>query len=205
MGNPILEQALSQENDEELAVNTVSTVQEIEHVWYLKLIDFNQLNNAPFKESYLQAEYWMFDDDGKRSGVIRSRMINGGERYELTIKNYDKSYDGAMETTIVASTPFEAINKIATNIIRKVRYRFPTGVAQGDESTGFFEVDVFVMPDGSNYPWVKVDFEVPDLETHVPALPFKYSEIITMGGSLTNDQMKIVDKLYNDVNLHVNK
>ena len=201
---------MSQEADNDAPL--VETVQEIEYVWYLKLIDFNQLTNAPHKESHFQAEYWLFDDEGKeRIGVIRSREIDSGERHELTVKSYSKDHDGAMETTLVGNSASNAaMTRIAQRIVRKVRYRYPTGTPQGDESTGFFEVDVFILADGSNYPWVKVDFEVPNKETPVPTLPFKYSESIAMGSGpmetkLSDAQVKILHELHADTNLRIDK
>jgi hypothetical protein len=172
---------------------------EIERVYFAKLSDFDQLSSAPHTEEHEQWEYRLFEDE-RPIGTLRSRSIDQGDRYELTIKTYRKNDVGSVECNLGSTVEMhEVISALANRVLRKVRYVYPVPVTyRGEEITLKWEIDVFKLADGSFYPWVKVDLEVPDPEVNAPKFPFRADEIIdtSFGRSLTDDERQTVDALF---------
>lgn len=141
----------------------------------------------------------MFEDE-RPIGTLRSRSIDQGDRYELTIKTYRKNDVGSVECNLGSTVEMhEVISALANRVLRKVRYVYPVPVTyRGEEITLKWEIDVFKLADGSFYPWVKVDLEVPDPEVNAPKFPFRADEIIdtSFGRSLTDDERQTVDALF---------
>lgn len=175
---------------------------EIERVYFAKLSDFEQLAMAPHIEEHEQWEYRLFEDE-RPIGTLRSRSIDQGDRYELTIKTYKKDGPGSIECNLGSTTEMhEVISELANRVLRKVRYVYPVPITyKGEEIKLKWEIDVFKLEDGSFYPWVKVDLEVPDPAINAPQFPFRYDEIIdtSFGRTLTEDERKTIDTLFDAV------
>lgn len=186
--------ALSQE-----AVEADGTAHEIEHVWYAKLSDFEQLSNAVRSEHHEQCEYWTFNKNGDRTGMFRSREIDRGESHVATIKSFSSDHVGAMETNLIGHKEMHvAICNIAQRKFRKVRYVFPVTVShQGENVELNWEVDLFMLPDGENHPWVKIDLEVPSADVPPPTkFPIQFDEIFNAHAELNDEQRAVIDTIF---------
>lgn len=183
---------------------------EIEKVWFIKLDDFSQFEKSVLTEHHVQWEYRLLDKEGKPLGTERSREINHGERYELTVKSYRKDGAGSIETTLDSTSEMhEVISNLADRALHKTRYLVPSGVmveimddnGEPTEKELIWEVDAFLMEDGSFYPWAKVDLEVPHEKVDSPPLPFKYVDAINVSYdvTVTEKQRAIVDSIFDDV------
>lgn len=144
----------------------------------------------------------MFEDD-RPIGTLRSRSIDQGESYELTIKTYRKGEVGSIECNLGSTKDMhDAIAALANRVLRKIRYVYRVPVTyKGEELDLKWEIDVFKLEDGSLYPWAKVDLEVPDPAVQAPAFPFRYDDIIdaSFGRTLTEDEKRTVDALFETV------
>jgi CYTH domain-containing protein len=172
---------------------------EIERVYFVRFSDFTQLSSAPHVEEHEQWEYRLFEND-KPIGTLRSRSIDQGDSYELTIKTYRKGDVGSMECNLAGTQDMhETVAALADRVLRKIRYVYRVPVTHnGVELDLKWEIDVFKLPDGSFYPWVKVDLEVPDPAVQAPAFPFQYEEIIdaSYDRTLTADEKRTIDALF---------
>jgi CYTH domain-containing protein len=177
-------------------------VEEIERVYFAKLSDFEQLSSAPHIEEQEQWEYRLFEDD-RPIGTLRSRSIDQGDRYELTIKTYRKNGPGSEECNLGSTVEMhDVIAMLADRVLRKVRYVYPVPITwQGEEINLKWEIDAFKLENGSFYPWVKVDLEVPDPAVNAPQFPFRADEIIdtSFGRTLNDDERKVIDTLFDAV------
>lgn len=175
---------------------------EIERVYFAKLSDFEQLSNAPYIEEQEQWEYRLFEDE-RPIGTLRSRSIDQGDRYELTIKTYKKNGPGSIECNLAGTTEMhEVISELANRVLRKVRYVYPVEVTYKGEPVKLkWEIDAFKLEDGSFYPWVKIDLEVPNADVAAPQIPFRYDEIIdtSFGRTLTDAEKATIDTLFDTV------
>lgn len=187
-----LEESLSQEQ----------TANEIERVWFAKIDDFSQFDRATETESHEQWEYRLFRD-GKPIGTLRSRMIDEGDRYELTIKTYRKEGAGSIESNLAATDDVhEVVSALADRVLRKIRYVIPATVKHNGEDVDLkWEIDVFLLPDGEREPWVKIDLEIPDESVPTPSIPFKYADIInaSFDARMSDEQRGVVDALFERV------
>jgi len=177
-------------------------VEEIERVYFAKLSDIEQLSSAPHIEEQEQWEYRLFEDD-RPIGTLRSRSIDQGDRYELTIKTYRKNGPGSEECNLGSTVEMhDVIAMLADRVLRKVRYVYPVPITwQGEEINLKWEIDAFKLENGSFYPWVKVDLEVPDPAVNAPQFPFRADEIIdtSFGRTLNDDERKVIDTLFDAV------
>lgn len=191
-------------NEPSIEAMVVGKSTEIEYTWYIKLSDHTVLDEAQSSEQHEQAEYWTVDDAGKRTGVIRSRMVNGGEAYELTVKDF-KSGDHrtAIETSVHGSSMMhDAIFSMAGAVRRKVRYVFPSTIEHNNKPHEIlWEIDVFIDNDGNQMPWVKIDLEVPSDEVNPPQIPFAYEQMIAVGPDMSVEDKTILDNMYDNSNI----
>lgn len=188
-----------------MAVESLSmeqTANEIERVWFVKISDFEQFTKAPKSEIQEQWEYKLERGD-KHLGTLRSRSLDNGDRFELTIKVYRKDGPGVIETNLAATDDVhETIKALADRVIRKVRYVYPVSVThQGEELELCWEIDAFLLPDGEFYPWIKIDFEIPDPAISTPKIPFQYDELInaSFDATLSSDEKDQIDTIYRDI------
>jgi hypothetical protein len=185
------------------AIDSPKTILEQEYVFYVRITNFKQLENAAHAEKH---EQWQIKipstDDNAGSGSIRARKVtsaDGTVSYELTTKS--KTKKGNIETTVPTTEEnFTQIAFMANSGMRKDRYTFP--IPNSDLS---FEVDVF--PDGKAgyYTWAKIDLEVKSPLSSFPELPIQVEEIITPQDAETPEGQEEVSRLFDTFFLLKNK
>lgn len=179
---------------------------EIEYELYVKLTDLDQLNKAHTVVNQEQWEYRIKSDNGEPKGTLRVRKIDDGDSYELTVKAYTETYGKKLETTNnITFDMYEAISLICDRMLRKTRYSFPVTLKEATDTeeavTSAWEVDLFILPDGSIYPWAKIDFEIPNFNFEMPSLPFQVEEMInfSFNAKPSDEDRAIVDSIFNEV------
>lgn len=185
------------------ALDNPKTILEQEYVFYVRITNFKQLENAAHAEKH---EQWQIKipstDENAGSGSIRARKVTSADgtiSYELTTKS--KTKKGNIETTIPATEEnFTQIAFMADTGMRKDRYTFP--IPNSDLS---FEVDVY--PDGKAgyYTWAKIDLEVKSPLSSFPELPIQVEEIITPQDAETPEGQEEVSRLFDTFFLLKNK
>lgn len=185
------------------ALDSPKTILEQEYVFYVRITNFKQLENAAHAEKH---EQWQIKipstDENAGSGSIRARKVTSADgtiSYELTTKS--KTKKGNIETTVPATEEnFTQIAFMANSGMRKDRYTFP--IPNSDLS---FEVDVF--PDGKAgyYTWAKIDLEVKSPLSSFPELPIQVEEIITPQDAETPEGQEEVSRLFDTFFLLKNK
>lgn len=187
---------------EEPSVSQEQTADEIERVWFAKIEDFTQFDRATKTETHEQWEYRLMRDN-KPIGTLRSRKIDEGDSYELTIKTYRKNGAGSIESNLGSTDDLhEVVAALADRVLRKTRYVIPTQVKHNGEDVELkWEIDVFTNAEGDREPWVKIDLEIPDESVPTPSLPFKYDDIInaSFDSNMTQDQRATIDALFDRV------
>ena len=178
----------------EATPDTSKTIHEKEYVFYVRIANFKQLENATHAEKQEQWEVKIPRTDlNKSEGKLRVRKITsstGEVKYELTLKN--KTKEGDIETTLLATEElFTQVAFLAESGMRKDRYTFPI-----DGSDMKFEVDVY--PDGKAgyYAWAKIDLEVKSALDKLPELPIEVEEVITPNDAITEEGKTKVEELY---------
>lgn len=175
---------------------------EIERVYYARLSDVSQLSRAQRSETHFQWERRVYNKAGEVIGTERSREIDDGEHYEYTIKVRD-GQPGVDEHTLGSSKEMhQVMRQLAERGLSKIRYCFPVKTNAAGESIDLvWEIDAFVLPDGSLDPWVKVDLEVPSADIVAPSFPLRVDDIIdnSFDQTVPSDRMKIIDNLYQRV------
>lgn len=185
------------------AIDSPKTILEQEYVFYVRITNFKQLENAAHAEKH---EQWQIKipstDDNAGSGSIRARKVTSADgtiSYEITTKS--KTKKGNIETTVPATEEnFTQIAFMANSGMRKDRYTFP--IPNSDLS---FEVDVY--PDGKAgyYTWAKIDLEVKSPLSSFPELPIQVEEIITPQDADTPEGQEEVSRLFDTFFLLKNK
>ena len=185
------------------AIDSPKTILEQEYVFYVRITNFKQLENAAHAEKH---EQWQIKipstDENAGSGSIRARKVTSADgtiSYEITTKS--KTKKGTIETTIPATEEnFTQIAFMANSGMRKDRYTFP--IPNSDLS---FEVDVY--PDGKAgyYTWAKIDLEVKSPLSSFPELPIQVEEIITPQDAETPEGQEEVSRLFDTFFLLKNK
>lgn len=184
-------------------LDSPKTILEQEYVFYVRITNFKQLENASHAEKH---EQWQIKipstDENAGSGSIRARKVtssDGTVSYELTTKS--KTKKGNIETTVPTTEEnFTQIAFMADAGMRKDRYTFP--IPNSDLS---FEVDVY--PDGKAgyYTWAKIDLEVKSPLSSFPELPIQVEEIITPQDAETPEGQEEVSRLFDTFFLLKNK
>ena len=185
------------------ALDSPKTILEQEYVFYVRITNFKQLENAAHAEKH---EQWQIKipstDENAGSGSIRARKVTSADgtiSYELTTKS--KTKKGNIETTIPTTEEnFTQIAFMADSGMRKDRYTFPV------ENTDLkFEIDVY--PDGKAgyYTWAKIDLEVKSPLSSFPELPIQVEEIITPQDAETPEGQEEVSRLFDTFFLLKNK
>lgn len=150
---------------------------EIEHVFYARLVDPSQLQNADSKEFQEQWEIKVpkTDENGAGGGLrIRKTVTTDGKvEYVLTSKvkvNATKKIEVGVPTT---EDQFASFKYLSPGGMIKDRYIF---LIEGSDHK--WEVDVFHRPEGGYHEWVKIDLEVTDIDDPVPPFPLELRDII---------------------------
>jgi len=196
----ILRRAVRRISFEEIADG--KAFKEIEHTFYARLDDFDQLKKAI---SFEHQEQWELKfprtDKNAGNGSIRVRKTvvgNSPEEYVLTVKTVLNGDGDKMEVPIpTTKAMFDQFRVLSEKGMKKDRYFFPI---EGSDLR--WEVDVFHSPGndvaaGQYCPWVKLDLEVKDRSAAIPPLPMAFAEIITEPyGERTKEEEMQVCLLY---------
>ena len=179
----VLAQALAMEAEDTSGKAGV----EIERELYVRVSDLTQLERAVSKE---RQEQWGIkvpktkrnaapgqlrvrrsEKDGKVEFIMTIKAVKGvGERRDVSMK--------------VTEDVFDLFRTVSENGMIKDRFTFPV---LGTDLV--YEVDMFVMPDGSYAPWAKIDLENPPAK--LPPLPIMVEEMIDGKTSDPNEREKI--------------
>jgi hypothetical protein len=170
------------------------------------LTDWSELSKAARCESQ---EQWLLKVEKPNKGAVRIREtrenLDGPPVYVFAVK---LKGDGREVETASTRDQFEAFMHLSDNGQVKDRYFFP--VAGTDR---IFEVDCFLTEEAQEarrkgyqvkgpiyHEWVKIDFEVLNLKTPIPAFPFATSRVIMEPfGHRNPEDEKIVANLYKNV------
>ncbi|MNU19568.1 hypothetical protein D3C71_77970 [compost metagenome] len=195
---------------------------EIEHTYYAQLKDLSQLQKAAELEKQEQWELRIPQTAGFNAlgGQIRIRKTEVAKRegdtplgpesqtspaeYVLTVKVQGGADGGRREASLPASEDiFTMFKFLSGKGMVKHRYIFPV-----EGSDRIWEVDTFLKEDGTYSDWVKIDFEVEDLNATVPPLPVSVDmeTIVTNAKNhMTEAEQKLVTDLYDRVFLTLNQ
>lgn len=190
--------------DQAMALSQEKTEDEIEYTFFAELTDLeSQLQKASSSETHHQFERRILDQNAKEIARFRSRSIDEGDYYELTIKRRGKDEQGNhydIESTLGSTVDVhEVIRAIADRRFHKIRYKFPFSVERNERTTELvWEVDVFVLPNGSFDPMVKVDLEVPDMNLAQPSFPLQTSRLMN-AKNLTETQASEIARFWQRV------
>lgn len=175
---------------------------ELERTWFVKLKDLDALDDADKIIMMHQVEVFIMKEAG-RVGIQRTREVADvglgqtlGDRnnpilYTIKINQEDGSrneYTSEVNRDIV-----EAHEKIADRNLRKTRYIFET------ENGLKWEIDVPI--NGPYEGWVKVDLEIPSVDTEIPKFPFEYDKVIdiSFGSKVSDEDNKILDDIFKHI------
>jgi hypothetical protein len=188
---------------EEVADGKVN--KEIEHVYYGRLVNFDDLKKA---ENFEQQEQWELkipkSEKNAGKGTIRIRKTIKGDslpEYVLTTKTTANADGDRFEISIPTTEQnFVQFKILSDSGMKKDRYFFP---APGTDLT--WEFDVFIIKtdeDGKNHysPWIKIDLEVSSREATIPNLPIEITDLIVSPfGERTEAEEKKVTELYENI------
>lgn len=171
---------------------------ERELVFFGKIANFQELAKA---DSHEQQEQWEIritpSAEHRFGGCARVRMIDG-HKFILTTKTFNsEDADAASEVELeVSKDMFEQYKRLATGGMCKTRYVFKI------DEQHFWEVDVYVKPNGDFEDWCKIDLEVQteDMLQNRPAFPITLTDVIdAQWGERTEEQQAEVDELMKTV------
>ena len=174
--------------------------QENEYVYYARVDNPEQVKQLGTSVTQDQWQIKIPRTDKNRSGgSIRVRRIieDGQERFVRTIKlSGPQGTDGlqkAQELTMPSNlAEFECFRDLAESGMHKDRVTIPTG-----QPGLTWEVDLFIMADGSYAPWCKIDLEVGSEMTSLPEIPPVFHEVIReTGPAMDQETRKVVTSLY---------
>lgn len=174
---------------------------EIEHVIYGRIANFDELKEAASMESHEQWEVRIAKTDknaGKGSIRVRKTVIAGGDpAYVITTKVPLNEDGDKLELALQSNADnFLQFKYLAEQGLIKNRYHFPI---VGTDMV--WEVDVFPKEGGGYHEWCKIDLEVKDRSAPIPELPITLEDIILPLGYGRQDEEaagKLITKLYED-------
>lgn len=151
---------------------------ELEHAFWVKLNGISQLHKAvkAVKQRQVQVKVEKTDSNFA-GGIIRVRETEDTSKnvtYELTVKQEHEGTETRTEVTIPATRDiFVQVAGLAEDMVVKHRYYFET-----DTPGRYWEVDAAPDGQGGYYEWARVELEVDDMNTPLPAMPFSTTEAI---------------------------
>lgn len=179
-----------------------SEEEELERVFYYQLESLDSLESiADAILDMHQVEYFIMKN-GKRIGIQRTRetvnhkeggVLGGDNQVELTFKIF-KGAAGATEYTATVNKDIvSAMTAVGDRVITKRRYIVDTDVAG-------LKWEIDVPFEGTYDNWVKVDLEVPSMETDLPEFPLNYVRKfeVTHGVEVSDEDKVILDKIFNN-------
>lgn len=199
--------------------------QEKEYILFYKLTDLTQLFSA---QLVLEQEQWEIkleaQEGAKKQGFLRVRRTteknkDSSSDYMLTLKVAEEGVVGRKEgNREIDADFFELYKSVAMRGMNKTRFHFPIPGTEGTwkpepdcppppfDGKLVWQIDVFKAPAGDGfYPWVKVDLEVPEALSELPAFPLSYEKSITAQyADRTEDEKAFIKELFDKVFTAVN-
>lgn len=187
-------------------------INEVELTMYAKLIDMSDLLRAFSKEHH---EQWLLKiphtPDNAASGNMRVRKtiphITGDtEEFTFTTKISTHDKRSKIEVTVPTTKDnFEQFEMICDTALIKDRYCFKVA-----NSNLIIEVDMFYLHgaevgSGRYSDICKIDIELPFVDTPMPELPIRVTDIIYDDDNTTPEVRAEIDELYNTIFLTKNK
>jgi hypothetical protein len=175
---------------------------EIEHVFYARLPNFEELKKAASSEHQEQWEIRFPKTEGNVANAtmrIRKTVKNSSPpEYVLTTKTAAGKDGDRIEVPIPTTLDnFEQFRLFAEKGMIKDRYFFPV-----PDTTLVWEIDVFYRPgteptDKEYCDWIKIDLEVPSRDTTIPPFPIELADVIAAPyGERTEAEEAKIDSLY---------
>lgn len=178
-------------------VSDGKAVKEIEHTFYARLVNPDDLLQAAGKEHQEQWEIKIDKSDKNASkGSIRIRKTvkeNSEPEYVITTKVPVPGTNDKIETPVPTTEgQFKSFKVMAESGMIKDRFFFPV-----DGSDLVWEIDMFLKPEGGYFEWCKIDLEVKSREDQIPPLPIEFAGIImNQTGERTEEEETRVRALY---------
>lgn len=172
-------------------------VKETEFVFYARIVNMEELQQAQSVESHEQWEIQAPKTERNAvSGRLRIRKTDKGDsgNPEFVLTTKTKTADGHSIEVSVPTTHanFVQFQYLSESGMIKDRYVFEI---EGSECV--WEVDVFKKPDGSYYEWCKIDLEFDAPLEKLPAFPIELADVITnQDGQRTDEEETRVRTLY---------
>ena len=161
---------------------------------------FGRPKNFDFMKKYLSDRIEQYEVDVyKKNGdmnKIRVRKLNR-EKITMTLKLLIKSSSSGPRSAIenefdITEESFQVFKKISTNGFNKERFKIKT------KENLMYEVDVYYDDHGNINPWVKIDLEVPSINTKVPPLPIEVDDLITnQRYNRTKEEEETIERVWN--------
>lgn len=186
---------------------------EDEHEFYVQFADYDFLKNAASMD---MQEQWVLKVDktakNDAKGSIRIRKVQEGSvtggskqtskrpvQYVMNTKaDLGKGPGKRMEVPVpTTEDAFEVFARISESGMIKHRYHFPV-------DKFVFEVDMFLMPDGTYCEYAKIDLEVKNREDEIPPFPFQFLKMVR-GDSEDPKDRAFIRSLYDKYFLAPNK
>lgn len=152
-------------------------VQEVEHVFYGKIADANQLMELakqPYVEKHLQeqSQCQIVPAGADKPSTLRIRRVNG-EKCVLTRKTFIPGQAGMQEETVECGAElFEFLSRSFGEGMAKMRYTI-----KPEAWPKPIELDCFVDANGHPTGYAKFDFEVTTQEETPPPLPLTLTDL----------------------------
>lgn len=164
--------------------------QELEYTFYGKLDDMSILETDKVTAKEEQEQYFI-PIESEHIGM-RIRRINL-TNFVMTVKARREGVKGKEEVEQdITEDMFNLLRETATAGYKKTRYIIPV-----DGTDLKWEIDVFKDAVEQICPWIKLDLEVPDVDTQLPELPFSLSEsIVAQGNRKSEEETLVVDSLW---------
>ncbi len=166
---------------------------ELEYTFYGKLKNILDLDKyAIRKEVY---EQWLVPVETDINGKARIREVDGS-KWILTTKIRRANIRGSEEVEcFISKDMYLALKEMGTGGYKKIRYFFAV-----PNSDLVWEIDAFYTRQGNLSDWVKIDLEVPDPGTRIPAVPIPFTAIIShQPKEYTGEERRTVNHLWDEL------
>lgn len=164
--------------------------QELEYTFYGKLDDLSVLETDKVNSKEGHEQYFIpLESDHIGMRIRRINLTN----FVMTVKARRDGVKGKEEVEQdITEDMFNLLRETATSGYKKTRYVIPV------EGTDLkWEVDVFKDAVEQVNNWIKLDLEVPEVDTPLPELPFSLSEsIVAQGDRKTDEEVTVIDRLW---------
>ena len=159
---------------------------------YARISDFEQLSKAQTLERRERRLLTNSEDESGNCVVVYLNKVNEAG-YFMTSKLIRQNTTSIEQVHVpISEASYNHLSRISSNNIPFERHKFPAPNTDVE-----WEVDVFKGANGQRHNWVKIDIEVADMDSDVPALPIVCEEyFLDFPGIVTADQKAFVAKLW---------